>query len=322
MKVFDNNKNSLKTLNIKPFNSEREIQSLVEKNTEEIFNLEFIKSEVSVSSYRIDSLCYDNESNSFIIIEYKKGSSYSVIDQGYTYLQLLLNNKSDFLLILSQHLDKVLNKDDVDWSQSKILFISQSFNSYQKDSVNFKDLPFELWTIERFSNNFVALNQHNPSSNESIGSLKQNKSNSIIKEVSKEVRVYDEFYHSDKLDPKSKEAWKVFRDKLLEIDGVSTKIIRLYIKFEFRGYGLCYCGFTKNKVNIGFVRGNIKTDGSKSKNFFDIDDPKSIVKEQSWTYKNGVVGNDYKLQLDKNSDIDYLVFLVNQKIKNINNNFK
>ena len=56
--------------------------------------------------------------------------------------------------------------------------------------------------------------------------------------------------------------------------------------------------------------------------FFDIDDPKSIVKEQSWTYKNGVVGNDYKLQLDKNSDIDYLVFLVNQKIKNINNNFK
>ena len=180
MKVFDNNKNSLKTVTIKPFNSELEIQSLVEKNTEEIFNLEFIKSEVSVGSYRIDSLCYDNESNSFVIIEYKKGSSYSVIDQGYTYLQLLLNNKSDFLLILSQHLDKVLNKDDVDWSQSKILFISQSFNSYQKDSVNFKDLPFELWTIERFSNNFVALNQHNPSSNESIGSLKQNKSNSII----------------------------------------------------------------------------------------------------------------------------------------------
>ena len=151
MKVFDNNKNSLKTVTIKPFNSELEIQSLVEKNTEEIFNLEFIKSEVSVGSYRIDSLCYDNESNSFVIIEYKKGSSYSVIDQGYTYLQLLLNNKSDFLLILSQHLDKVLNKDDVDWSQSKILFISQSFNSYQKDSVNFKDLPFELWTIERFS---------------------------------------------------------------------------------------------------------------------------------------------------------------------------
>ena len=31
-----------------------------------------------------------------------------MIDQGYTYLQLLLNNKSDFLLTLSQHLNKVL----------------------------------------------------------------------------------------------------------------------------------------------------------------------------------------------------------------------
>ena len=31
------------------------------------------------------------------------------------------------------------------------------------------------------------------------------------------------------------------------------------------------------------------------------------------TYKNGVVGNDYKLQLDKNSDIDYLVFFSKSK---------
>src|SRR6056300_1379231 len=180
MKVFDNNKNSLKTVTIKPFNSELEIQSLVEKNTEEIFNLEFIKSEVSVGSYRIDSLCYDNESNSFVIIEYKKGSSYSVIDHGYTYLQLLLNNKSDFLLILSQHFNKVLRMEDVDWSQSRIIFVSPSFNSYQKDSVNFKDLPFELWEIKRYSNDTVVLNQHRSNSKESIETLNPNTTDSTI----------------------------------------------------------------------------------------------------------------------------------------------
>lgn len=52
-----------------------------------------------------------------------KGRSYSEIDQGYTYLQLLLNNKSDFLLVLSQHFNKVLRMEDVDWSQSKISFV-------------------------------------------------------------------------------------------------------------------------------------------------------------------------------------------------------
>ena len=57
-----------------------------------------------------------------MFIEYKKGNSYSVIDQGYTYLQLLLNNKSDFVLVLSHHLNKVLKTDEINWSGSKIVF--------------------------------------------------------------------------------------------------------------------------------------------------------------------------------------------------------
>ena len=134
-------------MNLVPFKLERDIQELVEKNTESFFNVEFIKTEYTVGKYRIDSLCYDKENKSFVIIEYKKGKSYSVIDQGYTYLQLLLNNKSDFLLTLSQHMNKVLSADDIDWSQSKIIFVSPSYNSYQKDSVNFKNVPFELWII-------------------------------------------------------------------------------------------------------------------------------------------------------------------------------
>ena len=40
----------------------------------EIFNVEFVNSELSVGKYRIDSLCYDEENGSLVIIEYKKGS--------------------------------------------------------------------------------------------------------------------------------------------------------------------------------------------------------------------------------------------------------
>ena len=38
------------------------------------------------------------------------------------------------------------------------------FNSYQKDSVNFKNLPFELYEIKRFENDTVIIDKHESSS--------------------------------------------------------------------------------------------------------------------------------------------------------------
>ena len=140
MKLFRLNKTNLNEVEQIPFKLERDIQNLVEVNTESVFNLKFIKSELTVGKYRIDTLCFDEENNSFVIVEYKKGNSYSVIDQGYTYLQLLLNNKSDFLLVLSQHFNKVLRMEDVDWSQSRIIFVSPSYNSAGNVS-GYLDLP-------------------------------------------------------------------------------------------------------------------------------------------------------------------------------------
>ena len=192
MELFNLKKDKVDEVKIKPFKLEKDIKTLIEDNTETLFDIEFIETELTIGKYRVDSLCYDNESNSFIIIEYKKGSSYSVIDQGYTYLQLMLNNKSDFVLALSKHLNKVIDAKSIDWSQSKIIFISQSFNSYQKDSVNFKNLPFELYEIKRFNNNTIVLNQHLSSSNESIDSLSNKKGSNIVNSVGKEVKVYSE----------------------------------------------------------------------------------------------------------------------------------
>ena len=217
MKLFNQKKDSVDEVKQVPFKLERDIQNLVEKNTESIFNLLFIQSELRVDKYRIDSLCFDEENNSFVIIEYKKGSSYSVIDQGYTYLQLLLNNKSDFLLVLSQHFNKVFNTNEIDWSQSKIIFVSPSFNSYQKDSVNFKNLPFELWEIKRFSNNTLIFNLHKSSSNESIQSLNTSKNKNLISSVSKEVKVYDIEDLISNISQKNLDKWNEIVNRLNEM---------------------------------------------------------------------------------------------------------
>jgi len=93
---------------------EKDIQQVVEANLVEIFNLPFVASELTVEKFRVDTLAFDEESNSFVIIEYKKGNSYSVVDQGYSYLSVMLNNKADFILEYNERLDQSLRRDDVD----------------------------------------------------------------------------------------------------------------------------------------------------------------------------------------------------------------
>ena len=58
MKLFKVKNNGLIEVSRKSFGLEKEIQSLVESNTEEIFNLEFVSSEFSINNFRIDSLCF------------------------------------------------------------------------------------------------------------------------------------------------------------------------------------------------------------------------------------------------------------------------
>ena len=319
MEVFNIKSGKVEIIEPTPFKLEREIQDVIEKNTSIFFGLEFIRSEFSIGKYRIDTLCFDNVSNSFVVIEYKKGNSYSVIDQGYTYLQLLLNNKSDFILTLSQHFNKVLRNEDIDWSQSKIMFISQSFNSFQKDSVNFKNLPFELWEIKRFSNDLVILNKHNSTSNESIDSLNSNnlETPNIIQTVNREVQVVDEEYHTNKLDSETLQKWNDFKERISDLDNVTLEIKKPYISLMGESKNVCFCNFRKNYVSIEILRGNVNPDGTKSKNFFNLDDPKGISEEGSWEWKSGVKGNLYKIRFNKNTDIDYLMFLINQKVKSI-----
>jgi len=299
MKLFRLNKTNLNEVEQIPFKLERDIQNLVEVNTESVFNLKFIKSELTVDKYRIDTLCFDEENNSFVIVEYKKGNSYSVIDQGYTYLQLLLNNKSDFLLVLSQHFNKVLRMEDVDWSQSRIIFVSPSYNSYQKDSVNFKDLPFELWEIKRYSNDTVVLNQHRSNSKESIETLNPNTSNSTISQVSREVKVYSEDKHLGHGSNEINEIYLKIKERVLDL-GSDVEVVprKEYIGFK-RGSNFVDIEFQKKQLKI-FI--NMK--------FGSIPDPMNISRDVS---KIGHYGNgEYEIKVNGETDLDYLMVMIKQ----------
>lgn len=317
MEVFNIKNNKVEVVELNPFKLEKDIQEVIEKNTETFFGLEFVRSEFPIGEFRIDTLCFDNETNSFVLIEYKKGSSYSVIDQGYSYLSLMLNNKSEFIIEYNERLNKTLKRDDVDWTQSRILFISQSFSSYQRNSVNFKNLPFELWEIKRFNNETIVLNKHNSTSKESIDTLSNIDSSNLIESVSKEIQVVDEEFHTSKLDSDTLQKWNDFKERISELDNVKLEIKKPYISLMGESKNVCFCNFRKNYISIEILRGNVNPDGTKSKNFFNLDDPKGISEEGSWEWKSGVKGNLYKIKFNKNTDIDYLMFLINQKVKSI-----
>ena len=129
MALYSLENNILKEISENPFKLERPLQELCEMNLEKIFGLNYVKSEFSIHDFRLDTLAFDEELKAFVIIEYKRDKNFSVIDQGYAYLSVMLNNKADFILEYNENCNKSLKKADVDWSQSKIIFVSQGFTN-------------------------------------------------------------------------------------------------------------------------------------------------------------------------------------------------
>ena len=79
--LFNVKDNVVQEVKEQPFKSEKELQTLCENNLKKLINLEFVDTEFSVADFRLDTVAFDKEVNSFVIIEYKNQRNVSVIDQ-------------------------------------------------------------------------------------------------------------------------------------------------------------------------------------------------------------------------------------------------
>jgi len=313
MDLYKIDKGKLQSIDSKSFKLEKDIQNIIENNCQDVFGLQFVKSEFTIQKYRLDSLCFDEENKSFVVIEYKKGNSYSVIDQGFTYLSQMLNNKSDFVLEYNESTNSNLKRDDVDWASSRIIFISPSFNSFQKDSTNFRDVPFELWEIKKFDKDIISLNQVLSNSKESIKGTKNIKK--IDNNILDEIKVYDEDSIIDNSSDLIKEIYGSLKDKISHWEDIIFRPARRYITINKGKKVLLYLNFQKNRIKIHIVRRvNFQGDVKKMPVVFQIDDPKNMFELQSDLRRERYA---YYLEDDKN--IDYLVSLIKQKYDSLNN---
>jgi predicted transport protein len=284
----------------KPFRLEKEIQDLTENNLKNIFGLEFAKSEFALNNFRIDTLAFDKEANAFVIIEYKRDKNFSVNDQGYAYLSLMLNNKADFILEFNENLDKTLKRTDVDWSQSRVLFVSPAFTNYQREAINFKDLPIELWEVKRFENNTVSYEQiQKAGAQESIKTI--SKADKTIDNVAKEIKVYSEQEHLENVNEEIKELYEKFKSAIQNLDNLEIKPKKKYIAFVAG----------KNVIDILPQKKALKMWINMNKG--ELDDTKGITRDVSTTghYGNG----EYEIQVRDDENLEYILSLVKQSIK-------
>ncbi len=232
--LFDINNGSINEIKEFEFTSEKELQLLCENNLMKLVNLYFVDTEFTVSNFRLDTVAFDSEANAFVIIEYKNKRNISVIDQGYTYLSTMFNHKADFVLRYNMKFKEKKDINDFDWSQSRIIFISTNFTKYQINSINFKDLPIELWKIKRYNNNTISFEQIlSVNSNESIKTIAPVFDSDVKQEVFKSTKTYSERDLLDKASSFIIDIYNELKDYILSLDdNIIINPTKLYIGFN------------------------------------------------------------------------------------------
>jgi predicted transport protein len=301
MHIYNHNKSRLTGLKEIPFKLEKDIQTIFEANLQSVLNLQFVKSEFTIKNNRIDTLAFDVESNSFVLIEYKRSQNYSVIDQGVSYLNLMLEYKADFIVEYNESLKGDLKRSDVDWSQTRIIFVSPSFTDFQKQSTNFKDLAIELWEVKQFENDIIVVNPIKKS--KSAPSIKQVQHNddSELSKITKEIIVYTEEEHLEGKGDGVKELYESFKEAILKLSSdIDIEPKKMYIAFK-KG---------KNVVDIRVQQKNLIFWINMKKGT--LDDPKNIVVDcsQKGHYGNG----DYELSVSDTNDLEYIMSLIKQAL--------
>lgn len=302
MALYTNQTGKLKEVKEKSFKLEKDIQKVFEENLSTIMGLVLVKSEFTIKNKRIDTLAYDPQACAFIIIEYKRDKNISVVDQGFTYLSLMLENKADFIVEYNESLRQNMKREDVDWSQTRVAFVSTNFTENQVQATNFKDIAIELWEVKQFENDTIIINPIKKSNAaESIKPLTQNKE--ALKKVTEEIKVYTEEEHIQKTTELIAELYQKFRQGVLQLaDDIEIKPKKMEIGFRKDSKVFTDICILKNSLKIWI---NLK----KGK----LDDPKQLAEDVS---EKGHWGNgDYQIQVETDKDLEYIMSLIKQAIK-------
>lgn len=296
MPIFKIKDSKLGLVKEKQIGLEKHIQKLTEENLDTIFGWEFVASEFQVNNFFIDTLAFDPESKAFVIIEYKKDKSFSVIDQGVAYLSQMLDKQANFILEYNERLDKNLRRKDVDWSQSRVVFIANSFTRYQHNAIGFKDLPIELWEVKLFEDGLISYSQLKPPTVQ--GSIKTLTKDKTIQKISKEL-IYPLSHHLDRIkDSKIKELFEKISEEVQNLGKIEESSRKYFVGYWNDNVKFLEVFLFQNHLTL-----RVRIRGYK------LNDPKHLAKELNIKdeYWKKIYKEIYLKSLDEIPDIMYVI---------------
>lgn len=210
----------------------------------------------------------------------------------------MLERKADFVLQYNIKTKSSLAIEDIDWSQSRIIFVSPIYTSYQLNATDFKNIPVDLIKVTRYEEEIVDIEFIKKTSNVKVEDVEIE---SEQQEVNKEIKVYTEDDHLNKVSLSTKKLYEILKERILELDDIDVEVKKVYIAFKGR----------RNIVDVEFTQNKLRLDINMKKGT--LNDPLGITRDIT---SIGHWGNgDYRVEISNEDDIDNVMPLIKQSLK-------
>jgi len=220
---------------------EKSLQNLIEQNLEEILGIRFLATEYTTGKThggRIDSLGID-ENGCPVIIEYKRTMNENVINQGLFYLDWLMDHQAEFKLLV---LEKLGEKEEIDWSAPRLLCIAGDFTKYDEHAVQQINRNIDLIRYRKFGEDLLLLDLVNASS----AQISTKNGNKEVKTVSDHLTQADKY---------QKNRFETLKDLLIGLgDDVQMKTLKHYFAFKRIKNFACVEIHTQTKQILVYVK--------------------------------------------------------------------
>ena len=311
MAIFETNGNKVNPVRLSEFKLEKDLQRIVEKNIEIIFNCRFVASEFptgNIHSGRIDTLAISEDLNP-VIIEYKKVASSELINQSLYYLHWITDHRGDFEIIANKVLD---GTEKVDWSDIRVICLAPEFKKYDLHAVQMMGANIELWQYKIYENGILNLEEIYK---RTITITHLDADNPILKNpvmveagkkaaMTRKTALYNIEEHMDTLDKGMHDLFDNVRDYIVSLDNSIEEVPKkFYIAY---------------KTSQNFVC--LQTGKRKLTLFLKLDpaDIEPMPKQGRDVREIGHFGTgDFELTIKDESDFEETKRLINEAYKNI-----
>ena len=145
------------------FDNEKQMQKLVENNIETLFpGLKFLKTEfrdMTEGERRLDTIAFDTNESTFVVMEYKNKPNNTVLAQAKAYLRDMEQSKANLVLEHSRMMDcRPRDKQSFHWNDMYAIIMASEFAPYQIPGAS-NDQEVEMYEIKMYDGFVMTVNR-------------------------------------------------------------------------------------------------------------------------------------------------------------------